>query len=101
MIVLNENPITREEMKINALAANGEPLQDLSPQSVVVERVIFVVFTLLAALILFDAALANLEPKLDSSPWAQIEGPKARILTDQVWELIRIWTPIRALPGNA
>ena len=57
MIVLNENPVTREEMKINALATNGEPLRDLSPQSVVVERVIFVVFTLLAALILFDAAL--------------------------------------------
>jgi len=44
-------------MKINALATNGVTLQALSPQSVVVERVIFVVFTLLAALILIDAAL--------------------------------------------
>jgi hypothetical protein len=101
MSVLNENPVTREEMKINALATKGEPLQALSFQSVVVERVIFVVFTLLAALILVDASLANLEPKLDSSPWAQIEGPKARIFTDQVWELIRIWFPIRALPASA
>jgi hypothetical protein len=62
MIVLNENPGTREEMKINALATNGVTLPALSPQSVVVERVIFVVFTLLVALILIDAALELIFP---------------------------------------
>ena len=44
-------------MKINALATNGKTLEVLSPQSVVVERVIFVVFALFASLILIDAAL--------------------------------------------
>ena len=51
------NPVTREEMKINALATNGKTLEVLSPQSVVVEWVIFVVFALFASLILIDAAL--------------------------------------------
>jgi hypothetical protein len=44
-------------MKINSLTTNRETLEALSPQSVVVERVIFVVFALFAFLILIDAAL--------------------------------------------
>jgi hypothetical protein len=44
-------------MKINPLATNRETLEALSPQSVLVGRVIFVVFALLASLILIDAAL--------------------------------------------
>jgi hypothetical protein len=44
-------------MKINSVTTNRETLEALSPQSVVVERVIFVVFALFAFLILIGAAL--------------------------------------------
>ena len=54
---LNETRLLEKEMKINSLATNRETREALSPQSVVVERVIFVVFALFAFLILIDAAL--------------------------------------------
>jgi hypothetical protein len=44
-------------MKINPPATNTETPEALSPQSVLVERVILVVFALLASLVLIDAAL--------------------------------------------
>jgi len=51
------NPVTPEEMKIDSLATNREIQEALSPQSVLVERGIFVVFSLFASLIFIDAAL--------------------------------------------
>jgi len=45
------------EVKINPPATNTETPEALSPQSVLVERVILVVFALLTSLVLIDAAL--------------------------------------------
>jgi len=47
----------REKMKTNLSARNTEALEPVSPQSVLVERVISVVSTLLASSVLIGAAL--------------------------------------------